>query len=138
MLKFRKALTGDKNKILKVLKELDLNYPSQSLEDFWVAEKEDEIIGIVRLEEKKDFYFLSSLGILKEHRKQGVASQLLSEITKKLKKVVYLYTIIPEFFKKAGFEAASPLPGLPLKEILECENCFPDRCVCMVKFPHAS
>ena len=55
MLKFRKALTGDKNKILKVLKELNLYYPSQSLEDFWVAEKEDEIIGVARLEEYKNW-----------------------------------------------------------------------------------
>jgi len=138
MLKFRKALTGDKNKILKVLKELNLYYPSQSLEDFWVAEKEDEIIGVARLEEYKDCCFLSSLGILEAHRKKGAASSLLSEMTKGLKKNVYLYTIIPEFFEKFGFEAASLLPGLPPKEPLECKNCFPNRCVCMAKFPHAS
>jgi len=114
---------------------MDLYYPSQSLEYFWVAEKEDEIIGVARLEEYKNCYFLSSLGVLEAHRKKRIASSLLSEITKGLKKNVYLYTIIPEFFEKFGFEAATPLPGLPSKEILECENCFPDRCTCMVKFP---
>lgn len=138
MIKIRKAQESDSENLLRILKELDLYYPAQSLKDFRVAEKEGQIIGIVRLEEKKDFYFLSSLGILKEHRKQGVALTLLREITSGLKKNVYLYTIISEFFEKFGFESASPLPGLPLKESLECENCFPGRCVCMVKFPHAS
>jgi N-acetylglutamate synthase-like GNAT family acetyltransferase len=132
MQKIRRAQERDAEEILKILKELDLFYPSQSLERFWVAEDKSGIAGIVRLEEFDDYFFLSSLGVKKDKRKKGIAAALLKSILKSANKNIYLYTIVPEFFKKFGFEIADPPPSLPLKDIYGCEFCVPEKCRCMV------
>ncbi len=133
MIKIRKAQEKDKNEILRILKDLDLYYPSQSLNNFWVAEKDGKIVGIVQLEEYEAFFFLRSLGIIQKHRKQGIATSLLGEIFKTTQKDIYLYTISPKFFEKFGFKVCAPFPDLPSKEALGCKECYPEKCVCMLK-----
>ncbi|MFH1387019.1 MAG: GNAT family N-acetyltransferase [bacterium] len=131
----RQATVQDKPQILELLKTLDLYYHDQPLNDFWVAEENGKIIGVVRLEEFPDFSFISSLGVLEVERKKGIASQLLKHLFELTKKDLYLYTIIPDFFKKFGFQIPnSGLPTLPLKDTLECSACSPGKCVTMVKF----
>ncbi|MCX5726367.1 MAG: GNAT family N-acetyltransferase, partial [Candidatus Saganbacteria bacterium] len=132
------AQNKDLEKIPKILEEADLHYPGEVLNDFWVAEKDKDIIGVVRLEENKDFFFLTSLGVAKENRNQGVAAALLKTILEKANKNVYLYTIIPDFFKKLGFELTEKPVNLPSKELFGCRDCAPSKCVCMVRCPHAS
>ncbi len=138
MLKIRKASEKDTKEILKTLKELDLFYPAQELNNFWVADKEGKIAGVVKLEEFDDFFFLGSLGIKKKYQNQGIADSLLKEILKTANKNFYLYTTIPEFFKKFGFRVISPLPTLPSRDAFECEYCSPEKCVTMVRHPNAS
>jgi len=133
MLTIRPAQETDKKELLKILKTLDLFYPSLSLKNFWVAEKNRKIIGVVQLKKYADFLFLSSLGIIEGERKLGIGAALLREILKNAKKNVYLYTIQPEFFKKFGFEIIPSSPKLPSKKPLECQSCIPEKCVCMVK-----
>lgn len=133
MLKIRQAQKKDAEEILKILKELDLYYPSLSIQNFWVAEDEGGITGVVRLEEFDDYFFLSSLGVKKDKQKKGIAAALLKHILKPVSKNVYLYTIVPDFFKKFGFEPADPPASLPLKEIFGCEFCIPEKCKCMVR-----
>jgi N-acetylglutamate synthase-like GNAT family acetyltransferase len=117
---------------------LELASLSQSFEGFWVAKKNGKIIGVLQLKEYPAFLFLSSLGVVKNQREHGIASTLIKESLKKQLKPVYLYTIIPDFFKKSGFEITIPPAFLPSKEAYECNYCQPDKCVCMVKYPHAA
>ena len=138
MLKIRKANKNDEKSILKILKELDLFYPSLALKDFWVAEKDNKIVGAVKLEELGKFFFLSSLCILPKLQKQGIGSALMKETLKATNKNVCLYTIIPEYFKKFGFRITAPPPFLPSKEPFECEYCHPEKCVCMIKDSHVA
>jgi N-acetylglutamate synthase-like GNAT family acetyltransferase len=138
MLKIHAAGKEDSKEITGILKKLDLFYPSLSLTDFWVAEKDQKIIGTIQLRKYKDFFFLSALGVLEKERNQGIARALMNEALSSADKNIYLYTIIPEFFKKFGFQITSPIPGLPQKNQYECEYCHPEKCVCMVKRPHAA
>ena len=138
MLKVRPANKKDDPQILKILKEADLFYPSLVLKDFWVAEKAGRIVGTVKFEEHKHFFFLSSLAITEKERKKGAAAFLLNQLLGSAKKKVYLYTIQPEFFKKFGFKTTPPPAFLPSKYLLECEQCVPEKCVCMLRLPDAS
>ena len=133
MLKIRQADKNDAEKIINILKELDLYYPALTPDNFWLAEQGKEIVGTVQLKEYKNFLFLGSLATVKQQRKKGVATILLNEVIKSAQKNIYLYTIIPEFFKRFGFETISPLDNLPPKDKYECEYCRPEKCVTMVK-----
>lgn len=135
MINIRKATEKDNPQILKLLKELDLYYEGLKLKNFWVAEEEEKIIGTVQLEEIGDFIFLGSLGVDPKEQHKGTASQLLNISTKDIEKPIYLYTIIPKFFEKHGFEIAKTIDGLPSKARYECESCHSEQCVTMVKYP---
>lgn len=136
MIKVRAAQANDQDQVIKILKDLDLYYAGLAYKDFWVAEQDRQIVGTAQLEVFPDFCFLSSVGIIEAEQKHGLAKILLTELFTKCKnkKPVYLYTIIPDFFAKFGFKPTTDLPSqIPGKERYECESCFPDRCVTMVK-----
>jgi len=139
-LKIRPAQDTDYPQVKKLLEELDLYYSGLEFKDFWVAEEKGKIVGTAQLEEFPDFLFLGSVGIAADQQKHGIAKALLDTMLKNHKIDVYLYTIIPEFFKKFGFEPITPhspfrIPHseLPTKERYECADCHLDRCITMVK-----
>ena len=136
MLNIRRAGPKDEPAILDLVKLLDLAYPAQSFKNFRVAEANDEIVGLADLEEFADFFFLSSVGVAEKSQKQGIATALLKKILTGLKKDVYLYTTLPDFFRRFGFNIVSTWPPyLPPKETFSCRECTPETCVCMVKKP---
>jgi N-acetylglutamate synthase-like GNAT family acetyltransferase len=133
MLKAHKAAAKDSKQILNILKALDLYYPGLSLNDFWVTEKGGENAAVAQLQEYAAFLFLSAVGVTEKHQKQGVAREFLNQLLKNAKKDIYLYTIIPNFFEKVGFEVCVPRSDLPPKNAYECEQCEPKKCVCMIR-----
>jgi N-acetylglutamate synthase-like GNAT family acetyltransferase len=135
MLKIRKAEKKDVAAIRGLIEQLDLAYPGQTFDNFWVAEENGKVVGIADLKESADIYFLSSVGTDAQHQRQGFASEFLKELLKGLKKDVYLYTIIPGFFSRLGFKAVTRPSILPVREIFNCSECQPEKCVCMVKKP---
>jgi len=138
MLEIRKAKISDQPAILQILEELDLASPLQKLDDFWLAEVGNEIAGIARLEDCGEYLFLSCVGVKTKHQNQGIASRLLEPLLINTKHKIYLYTTIPDFFKRFGFKAASPSFRLPSKENFRCQECFPEKCQTMVKLPDVS
>ena len=133
MLNIRPAAKKDEMAILGILKELDLFYPALALDGFWVAEKDGEVIATVQLTDLENFAFLGSLAVKKKEQGKGVAAALLNRVLGQRSKDIYLYTVIPDFFEKFGFEPTSPQPGLPSKDRYECEYCHSDKCVTMVR-----
>ena len=129
----RSAQEKDFDAIRTIIMELDLAYPSQSLDSFLVLEDKDRVIGIANLEEFDDFYFLSSVGVVENFQRRGLASSFIKDLLKSLKKDVYLYTVIPGFFEKLGFKAIAPRSDLPAKTTFSCKECTPDNCITMVK-----
>lgn len=137
MLSIRPARRSELKAIKKILDDLDLSYPTLAMEGFWAAQREGRIIGTLQLAEYKDFTFLGSLAVVREEQNKGVAKELLKRVLKDRPKNIYLYTIIPGFFKKFGFKITPPLPDLPSKNRYQCEYCHSEKCVCMVKYPDA-
>ncbi len=135
MLNIRPAGKDDEKQVKRILVELDLAYQKQSLKDFWVAKDKEELAGVVQLIKHPEFLFLESLGVIKSKEKQGVASALLKKIFAMADKDIYIYTIIPEFFNKFGFKIINPPPFIPPRDLYGCNDCFPEKCFCMVK-PH--
>ena len=133
MFTIRKAVLPDHPGIIRLLKELDLYYADLILLDFWIAEELNNIIGTVQLANHKDFFFLGSLGVAPPYQKKGIGTALLKETIKNARKDIYLYTIIPEYFRKFGFQVTAPSPDLPSKDRYECADCHLEKCVCMVK-----
>lgn len=138
MITIKRAQKKDYKSIHDLLKELDLLYPGQNFDNFWVAANGSSIIGTVSLQEHENYTFLDSLGIQPEFQNHGIARLLLNRVLELPQKDIYLYTIIPDFFRKFGFKNTPSLPNLPTKDQYECEYCHPDKCVCMVKYTHAT
>lgn len=138
MLLIRRAKKSDNHALHKILDEADLHYSNQKLDDFRVAEMDGTIVGLVRLEEHEDFFFLTSLGVAGDQRNKGIASAILKNIFAEAHKPIYLYTIIPDFFKKFGFTVTDSHPRLPPKEVFGCDQCRPGSCFVMVKGPHGT
>ncbi len=138
-MQIRRAQGKNKQAIINLLKELDLYYNLIELKDFWVAEENNKIIATAQLLDCGEFLFLSSVGVDPKQQKHGVARKLLNKLLADQNRNTYLYTIIPDFFKKFGFEVTTTLPqNIPSKDRYECSACYPDRCVTMVKYGHDS
>lgn len=135
MLSVRPARQKDDPDIVRILNDADLHFSGEKLADFQVAELDGKLAGIVRLEEHEDFVFLSSLGVAGDQRNKGVATALLKTIFERTGKPIYLYTVIPQFFKKFGFHDTTPRPQLPPKETFGCDQCSPGSCSIMVREP---
>lgn len=135
MVKIRKATSSDKEAIDKILIELDINYSAQEYDNFYVAEVNGQVVGTARWNEYDEFFFLSSLGVALNSQNQHIATIMLDKLFNNIKKPVYIYTIIPDFFKKIGFKETVPILTLPKKNLLECDDCFPGVCLCMVRDP---
>jgi len=131
----RPAKAEDYPEIIKLISEIDEAYPGFAPDSFWVAEEVGTIVGTVRLIYYPNFVFLESLAVKKDHQGLGIAKKLLADSLKTIKKDIYLYTIIPDFFQKIGFTPISPPPDfLPGKARYECQFCKPSNCTAMVRY----
>ena len=139
MITIRPAQPADQSSVLAILKELDIYYSALDFTCFYVAEDDQEIVGMAQFTEYDTFYFLGSLGVKPTYQKRGVGKIILNYLFNHIKKDVYIYTVIPNYFKRYGFEIISPIPPyLPAKDRYECEDCFSDRCVCMKRSHYAA
>ncbi|MFA6549179.1 MAG: GNAT family N-acetyltransferase [Candidatus Margulisiibacteriota bacterium] len=133
MLIIRPAAKKDWATIKKILQELDLYYAALTFDAFFVAENENGIIGTAQFRNFNGFNFLSSLAVVPNEQKKGIASAFIKEFISSSALPIYLYTILPAFFEKFGFKITQPIPALPSKDLYECEDCHLDKCVCMAK-----
>jgi N-acetylglutamate synthase-like GNAT family acetyltransferase len=129
----RPAKNEDHQRILDIINEVDIYYPSLTLDNFLVLEDKGIVIGCLKLEEYPGFYYLSSLAITINEQKKDFGLKLLAQALKNTTKDVYLYTVYPGLFGKLGFTETEPIAGLPSKSMYICEDCSSDRCVCMVR-----
>jgi len=133
MLNIRIFTLKDLPAIKNILTEADLLYPNIEYKDFWVAEQDLQIVGVLQLEKRTNYSFLSSLGVLPQCQNKGIASKMLDAVTNNAPQDVYLYTIIPHFFEKNGFKVTPTPSFIPPRTGFDCVNCEREKCVCMVK-----
>lgn len=114
---------------------LGLDYPGMMSDDFWVAETEGGMIGLVGLKTHPDCLELCSLGVAHTHRGRGTGAALVRAALAVAGRDVYLGTTTPGFFSKLGFEPAAEVPEtFRLKRLGPwCAGCEVSKCSVMVR-----
>lgn len=129
-----KARNCDGGEIDKILHEMDLFHGSISIGNFWVGKKGGKVVAIAQIEAVGDDFVISSVGVEPEHRRNGIASDLVSRMLGVVEGDVYLFTQIPELFARLGFEGTDPPKTVSEYRIhFDCAACKPGKCVCMKK-----
>jgi N-acetylglutamate synthase-like GNAT family acetyltransferase len=130
----RQAVPEDSGRIIELLKELELDYPGRNLGCFFVGEKAGELLAIAELKDLGELCLLSCVGVSENLQGTGLGKALVNYVLRDVRKDVYLYTLVPGFFRKAGFEDARSLPAsLPPRMIYGCTACDPSSCLCLVR-----
>jgi len=133
-LHIRKACTADGAAILELTRALELAYPAMDLSCFWVAELDGVTVGVAELKDLESCSLLSCVGVREELQGRGIGRELVDRVVREALHPVYLYTLVPDFFRKAGFRDATSLPrDLPPRAIYGCLGCDPSRCLCLMR-----
>jgi N-acetylglutamate synthase-like GNAT family acetyltransferase len=134
-LDIRKAKKQDTAPIVKLIKESQLYAPRLRYEDFIVAYRGENLIGVARWKthKKNKIHELSNVGVKDGWRKCGIGSLIISKIMIKAKYDVYLNTVNPAFYEKLGFEATKEAPKVMKKNGAWCKGCDRKLCTTMVK-----
>lgn len=131
----RRAVASDQPGIQAIVSEQDLDYPSMKFTSFWVTLIGADIASILRLEEFETFYFISAVGSASARQGQGCAGRLLQTVLAGCQRPVYLYTVIPAFFARFGFQTVTAPSWIPPRTLFDCPRCQPELCACMVFTP---
>ncbi len=140
-IKFRKAFPSDVLAIRNLIQEgkkdgflllRSLSELYEKVRDFWVVEKNGEIVGICGFHSVwEDLAEVRSLVVKKDFRGKGIGKAILEKGEKELKEIgfkkAFTLTAIPEYFEKLGYRKISK-DKLPHKVWKDCLNCpyFPD------------
>ncbi len=130
----RRANPADHPTIVDLTRALELDYPAMDLSCFWVAELDGVIVGVAEIKDFESCSLLSCVGVREELQGRGIGRELVGRVIREALHPVYLYTLVPDFFRKAGFRDAVNLPrDLPPRAIYGCIGCDPSRCRCMMR-----
>ncbi len=133
-LRVRRAGTADHETILEMTRALELDYPAMDLSCFRVAELDGVIVGVAELKELETCSLLSCVGVREDLQGRGIGHELVERVVQEALHPVYLYTLVPDFFRKAGFRDAGVLPrDLPPRAFYGCLGCDPTRCLCLMR-----
>jgi N-acetylglutamate synthase-like GNAT family acetyltransferase len=133
-LQIRKACEADRPAILELLSALELAYPAMDLPCFWVVESASEVIATAELKNLRTCSLLSCVGVREDLQGNGIGQALVERVVLETHLPVYLYTLVPGFFRKVGFHEAGTLPvDLPPRSVYGCVGCDPSICLCMVR-----
>ena len=137
--RIRRAEPRDYADIETLMGALELSYPAMDLSCFWVAETGDEVVAAAELKDFRACSLLSCVGVREDLQGLDIGRTLVGEVVRQARHDVYLYTLVPGFFRKAGFaEAGQVPPDLPPRSLYGCQNCNPRLCYCMVRLRHGS
>jgi N-acetylglutamate synthase-like GNAT family acetyltransferase len=130
----RPAKPADFGQIVDLLQNLELDYPGRDLACFFVGESGGTIVAVAELKDLGELCLLSCVGVAEQLQGTGLGRILVNHVLRDIHKDVYLYTLVPGFFRKAGFENALSLPAsLPPRLIYGCAACDPTFCLCLVR-----
>ncbi len=134
-LDIRKARKQDKAPVMKLIKESDLFVPRLRYEDFFVAYRGENLVGVARFKthKKNRIHELSNVGVKDGWRKCGIGSLIVSKIINKTKYDTYINTVNPGFYEKLGFEKVKEAPKPLKKDGKWCKGCDKNLCTTLVK-----
>jgi len=129
----RKANEKDLPHIVRLARKFDLDYEGMEADAFWVAEADGRIAGIVGLRRHSDCRELCSLGVDESFRGRGLGRELVQALIEATEGDIYLATIIPRYFEKAGFVRVSEFPISMVKKAEWCAGCDRNFCAVMLR-----
>ncbi len=130
----RRAAPEDRAAVLDLVKSLELAYPGMDLSSFWVGESGGVLVGGAELKNLKTCSLLSCVGVREDVQGRGLGRRLVERVVREALHPVYLYTLVPGFFRKTGFADAKAFPSdLPPRSIYGCVGCDPSICVCLMR-----
>ncbi len=105
-----------------------LNEIYDNIRDFYVAENDGKIVGCGALHVSwEDLAEVKSLAVDEAYQKKGIGRKIVEKCLKEAKdlgiKRVFALTLVPDFFKKIGFNNIHK-KKLPQKVWSECINCI--------------
>ena len=104
--------------ICNYIHDFELDDRSLLQNQFIAAFRDHELVGFGRLRDHADCIELCSLGVITQHRKQGIGKAIVTELMRKSPPNLYLVCIIPEFFSPFGFTTVKEYPS-PIKDKLD-------------------
>lgn len=134
-MEIRKAVKKDKEPIMKLIKEAGLFVPCMRFDDFFVAYRGENLIGVAKLKThgKYKIHELSNVGVKDGWRKCGIGSLLVNKMIDRAKYDMYLNTVNPGFYEKLGFKETKEVPKVMKKNRTWCKACDKNLCKTMVK-----
>lgn len=79
-----------------------------------------ELLGFGRLRKHPDSLELCTLGVLPDYRGRGIGKKLVSQLIACAGEDLYVVCIIPDFFKKFGFEMVKEIPDSIKRKFTIC------------------
>lgn len=123
--------------IRNYIHQFELDNRNLKQEEFIAAFRENELVGFGRLREHSDCVELCSLGVVTQHRRQGIGKAIVSELIKKSKSSIHLVCIIPDFFTPFKFQIVKNYPSAIQDKLDYCtqELIVPESYVvmCLIK-----
>lgn len=107
-------------RVLKLALAMKLDVSNHSREQFRALVMDGEVVGFGRIVQKGEIIELATLGVSKSKRSQGVGEALVAHLSSKYDEL-YLVTVIPEYFKKMGFEEMEQFPMELNGKMNDCE-----------------
>jgi N-acetylglutamate synthase-like GNAT family acetyltransferase len=129
----RKAAHPDWEQVVRLAGKCGLEYPGMETDDFWVAEQDGRVHGIVGLQRHAGCLELCALGVDPASRKRGVGRDLVFALLAGVREDVHLATVIPGYFERLGFERTAGFPPGMVKDPDWCAGCRRDLCTVMVR-----
>lgn len=110
MLILRVPSGNEFRQIQKYVQTFDLDNRLLLQNEFIAAFRNKELVGFGRLRKHADCIELCSLGVVTEHRKQGIGKAIVNELIKHTNQAIHLVCIIPDFFAPFGFNSVENFP----------------------------
>jgi N-acetylglutamate synthase-like GNAT family acetyltransferase len=131
---FRTPTENEFLQIRNYIQQFELDNRNLKQEEFTAAFRENELVGFGRLRQHSDSIELCSLGVVTQHRRQGIGKAIVKELIKRADKSIHLVCIIPEFFNPFGFKTVENVPASIQNKIDYCisELVVPETYVAML------
>jgi N-acetylglutamate synthase-like GNAT family acetyltransferase len=121
-IKVMPALESEMVFIGQFAKKLDLDCEDLNRNQFIVAKKDEKIIGFGRLRKYPECVEIATVGVIDEEQKNGVGSVIVRELIQSGPSEIFVTCVIPDFFKKLGFQLVKQYPSALQKKVDFCKS----------------
>ena len=134
MLTFRTPNEHEFLQIRNYIQQFELDDRNLKQEEFTAAFRNNELVGFGRLREHSDCIELCSLGVVTNHRRQGIGKAIVKELIQRSNSSIHLVCIIPDFFTPFGFQIVKNYPSAIQDKLNYCtqELVVPETYVAML------